>query len=103
MTIEKEVANRTTFSLSLLNVRGEHLIRALDVNLPQPIALSYPIFDSTGSTFDGGYYAVDSFSTWQFTRTLTCPWPPCRVPREALASVCSLTINSHQLKDSKGA
>src|SRR5579864_6581369 len=80
LTIEKEVADRTTISLSLLNVRGEHLIRALDVNLPQPIALSYPIFDSTGSIFEGGYYTVDSFSTWQFTRTLTCPWPPCINP-----------------------
>jgi hypothetical protein len=80
LTVEKEIANRTTVSLSLLNVRGEHLIRALDVNLPQPIALGYPIFDSTGSTFDGGYYTVDSFSTWQFTRTLTCPWPPCINP-----------------------
>jgi hypothetical protein len=69
LTIEKEVANRTTVSVSLLNVRGEHLIRALDVNLPQPIALSYPIFDSTGSIFEGAYYTVDSFATWQFTRT----------------------------------
>jgi hypothetical protein len=57
-----------------------HLIRALDVNLPQPIALTYPLFDSTGSIFDGGYYTVDSFSTWQFTRTLDCPWPPCINP-----------------------
>jgi hypothetical protein len=80
LTIEKEVANRTTVSLSLLNVRGEHLIRALDVNLPQPVALTYPIFDSTGSTFEGGYYTVDSFATWQFTRTLECPWPPCINP-----------------------
>jgi len=48
LTFEKEVVDRTTLSLSLLNVRGEHLIRALDVNLPQPIALNYPIFDSTG-------------------------------------------------------
>jgi hypothetical protein len=80
LTIEKEVADRTTLSLSLLNVRGEHLIRALDVNLPQPIALTYPIFDSTGSIFEGGYYTVDSFATWQFTRTLECPWPPCINP-----------------------
>jgi hypothetical protein len=79
-TIEKEVLSRTTLSLSLLNVRGEHLIRALDVNLPQPVALSYPIFDSTGSIFEGGYYTVDSFATWQFTRTLECPWPPCINP-----------------------
>jgi hypothetical protein len=63
-----------------LNVHGEHLIRALDVNLPQPLALSYPIFDSTGSIFQGGYYKLNSFATWQFTRSLTCPWPPCINP-----------------------
>ncbi len=80
LTFEKEVANRTTVSLSLLNVRGEHLIRALDVNLPQPVALTYPLFDSTGSIFEGGYYTVNSFSTWQFSRTLECPWPPCINP-----------------------
>ena len=80
ITFEKEIAGRTTLSLSLLNVRGEHLIRALDVNLPQPAALTYPIFDSTGSIFQGGYYSVDSFATWQFTQSLTCPWPPCINP-----------------------
>jgi len=80
LTLEKEVVDRTTVSLSLLNVRGEHLIRALDVNLPQPVALTYPVFDSTGSIFEGGSYTVDSFSTWQFTRTLQCPWPPCINP-----------------------
>ena len=80
LTLEKEVVSRTTVAVSLLNVRGEHLIRALDVNLPQPAALTYPLFDSTGSFFSGGYYTVDSFSTWQFTRSLTCPWPPCINP-----------------------
>jgi len=80
LTLEKEVAGQTTVALSLLNVHGEHLIRALDVNLPQPTALTYPIFDSTGSIFQGGYYTVDSFATWQFTRSLTCPWPPCINP-----------------------
>jgi hypothetical protein len=80
LTFEKEIVSRTTIVLSLLNVRGEHLIRALDVNLPQPVALTYPLFDSTGSIFSGGYYTVDSFSTWQFTRTLSCPWPPCINP-----------------------
>jgi len=80
LTLEKEVAERTVISLSLLNVHGEHLIRALDVNLPPPTALTYPIFDSTGSIFQGGYYTVDSFATWQFTRSLTCPWPPCINP-----------------------
>jgi hypothetical protein len=80
LTLEKEVAARTTLALSLLNVRGEHMIRALDVNLPQPQALTYPIFTSTGSVFTGGYYTVDSFATWQFSRTLDCPWPPCINP-----------------------
>ncbi|HKI00296.1 MAG TPA: hypothetical protein VJ999_14430 [Candidatus Sulfotelmatobacter sp.] len=76
LTVEKEVADHTV-SLSLLNVRGEHLIRALDVNLLPPTAATYPLFDSTGSIFQGGYYTVNSFATWQFTRTLDCPWPPC--------------------------
>jgi hypothetical protein len=80
LTFQKELLDRTTVSVSLLNVRGEHLIRALDVNLPQPVALHYPIFDSTGSIFNGGYYTVDSFATWQFSRTLDCPWPPCINP-----------------------
>jgi hypothetical protein len=80
VTLEKEVADHTTVSVSLLNVHGEHLIRALDVNLPQPTALTYPIFDSTGSIFSGSYYTVDSFATWQFSRTLDCPWPPCINP-----------------------
>jgi hypothetical protein len=80
ITLEKEVADHTTVSLSLLTVHGEHLIRALDVNLAQPTALSYPIFDSTGSIFQGGYYTVDSFATWQFSRTLDCPFPPCINP-----------------------
>lgn len=80
VTLEKEVADRTTISLSVLNVHGEHLIRALDVNLPPPVASTYPIFDSTGSIFEGGYYTVDSFATWQFARSLTCPFPPCVNP-----------------------
>ena len=80
ITFEKEVAGQTTIALSYLFVRGEHLIRALDVNLPQPVAATYPIFDSTGSIFEGGYYTVDSFATWQFSRTQDCPFPPCINP-----------------------
>ncbi len=80
LTLEREVADRTTVAVSYLYVHGEHLIRALDVNLPQPVALTYPLFDSTGSIFQNGYYTVDSFSTWQFTRSLTCPFPPCINP-----------------------
>jgi hypothetical protein len=80
ITLEKEVAGHSSIALSYLYVHGEHLIRALDVNLPQPVALTYPIFDSTGSIFSGGYYTVDSFATWEMTRTLDCPFPPCISP-----------------------
>ena len=80
LTLEREVASHTTVAISYLYVHGEHLIRALDVNLPQPVALTYPIFDSTGSIFQNGYYTVDSFATWQYTRSLTCPFPPCINP-----------------------
>ena len=79
-SLEREVASHTTVAISYLYVHGEHLIRALDVNLPQPVALTYPLFDSTGSIFQGGYYTVDSFATWQFTSSLTCPFPPCINP-----------------------
>jgi hypothetical protein len=27
-----------------------------------------------------GYYSVDSFSTWQLSDSMTCPWPPCINP-----------------------
>ena len=80
LTLEREIADHTTIAVSYLHVHGEHLIRALDVNLPQPIALNYPLFDSTGSIFQGGYYTVDSFATWQSTQSLTCPFPPCINP-----------------------
>jgi hypothetical protein len=80
LSLEREVAGHTTVAVSYLYVHGEHLIRALDVNLPQPVALTYPIFDSTGSIFQNGYYTVDSFATWQFTQSLTCPFPPCINP-----------------------
>ncbi len=80
LTFEREVAGRTTVAVSYLYVHGEHLIRALDVNLPPPVGLTYPIFDSTGSIFQGGYYTVDSFATWQYTQSLTCPFPPCINP-----------------------
>jgi Carboxypeptidase regulatory-like domain/TonB dependent receptor len=80
LTFEREVVGQTTVAVSYLYVHGEHLIRALDVNLPQPVALTYPLFDSTGSIFQGGYYTVDSFATWQYTQSLTCPFPPCINP-----------------------
>jgi Carboxypeptidase regulatory-like domain/TonB dependent receptor len=80
LTFEREVAGKTTVAVSYLYVHGEHLIRALDVNLPPPVALTYPLFDSTGTIFQGGFYTVDSFATWQYTASLTCPFPPCINP-----------------------
>ena len=80
LTLEREVASHTTVAISYLYVHGEHLIRALDVNLSEPAALTYPIFDSTGSIFQNGFYSVDSFATWQFTSSPTCPYPPCINP-----------------------
>jgi len=80
LTIEREFASHTTIALAYLYVHGEHLVRALDVNLPQPVALTYPLFDSTGSIFQNGFYTVDSFATWQYTISLTCAFPPCINP-----------------------
>ena len=59
---------------------GKHLIRARDVNLPDPVEVQYPIFDETGNTFTGNYYTVDSFSKIRFTRSVTCVFPPCIDP-----------------------
>ena len=80
LSLEKEFTGRTVVTLSALNVHGEHLIRALDVNLPAPTNLTYPVFDPTGTIFQNAYYSVASFSTWQFQQSLTCPFPPCVNP-----------------------
>ena len=79
-SIEHEIANRLAVGLSYMYVRGEHLIRARDINLPQPVLVQYPVFDPSGTTFLGDYYSVDSFATWQFSRSLSCPFPPCVNP-----------------------
>jgi len=77
LSVEKEFAERLAVGVSYLYVHGEHLIRARDVNLPPPMILSYPVFDETGTTFTGNFFNVQSFSTWQFVPSLTCPFPPC--------------------------
>jgi hypothetical protein len=61
-------------------VHGVDLIRARDVNLPPPVNVEYPVYDSTGTNFLGTYYNVASFSTWQMTPSFTCPFPPCINP-----------------------
>jgi hypothetical protein len=80
LTIEREMAHRLAAGVSYMYVHGEGLIRARDVNLPHPIQLTYPVYDEAGTNFLGDYYNVDSFSNWQFTSTMTCPFPPCVNP-----------------------
>lgn len=80
LTLEREMAHRLAAGISYMYVHGEGLIRARDVNLPLPQQLSYPVYDEAGTNFLGSYYNVDSFSSWEFTRSLTCPYPPCISP-----------------------
>ncbi len=79
LSVEREVANRTAVSFSYMYVHGENLIRARDVNLPAPTNVTYPVYDSSGLNLMGTAN-VDSFSTWQTTYALTCPYPPCINP-----------------------
>jgi hypothetical protein len=74
--VEKEIGIRTAVGVNYLYVRGMHLIRARDVNLPPPAPVSYPVYDQEGTTLLG-YYTVDSFAPWETTRSLSCPFPPC--------------------------
>jgi len=80
LNVEREVAHRMSVGVSYMYVHGVDLIRARDVNLPPPVNVSYPVYDPSGTNFLGTYYDVDSFSTVQPTRSLTCPFPPCINP-----------------------
>jgi hypothetical protein len=80
LRLEREFSDGFTGEISYLFVHGVDLIRARDVNLPPPTFYSYPIFDPTGSTFQNTFYGVESFSTWQTSYSLTCPYPPCINP-----------------------
>ncbi len=80
LSMEREVAHRVAVGASYMYVHGVDLIRARDVNLPPPVNVQYPVYDSSGLNFLGTYYNVASFSTWQMTPSFTCPWPPCINP-----------------------
>ena len=80
LNVEREFVDRLAVGLSYLYVHGENMIRARDVNLPAPSDVTYPVYDETGETFLGSYYHLPSFSTWQFTRSMNCPYPPCINP-----------------------
>jgi carboxypeptidase family protein/TonB-dependent receptor-like protein len=79
LSLEREFADRLAGGISYMYVHGVDLIRARDVNLPPPTQLTYPVYDDSGTNLLG-YYNVDSFSTWQFSRSLTCPYTPCINP-----------------------
>jgi hypothetical protein len=81
LTIEREAWQEIALGVSYLYVHGTGLMRTRDVNLPAPLDLQYPVLDSAGD-FTGDYFTVQSFSTWQETPTLTCPFPPCINPLE---------------------
>src|SRR5207249_8462961 len=78
--IEREVAHRLAVGVSYIYVHGENLIRARDVNLPPPVNVTYPVYDASGNSFLGTYYDVASFSSWQFSPSVTCAFPPCINP-----------------------
>jgi len=78
-SLEREVAHRVVAELSYSFVHGQNLIRARDVNLRPPTNVQYPIFDSSGVNLLG-YGSVETFATWQFTSSQTCPFTPCINP-----------------------
>jgi hypothetical protein len=80
LRLERELADGFTGEISYLFVHGVDLIRALDVNLPPPTFYSYPIYDPTGGMFQNSFYNVESFSTWQTSYSISCPYPPCINP-----------------------
>ena len=79
-SLEREVSGGVALEANYLFVHGVHLIRARDVNLPKPVILQYPVFDDSGTNFLGTFNSVASFATWQFSPTITCPFPPCINP-----------------------
>ena len=80
LSLEREIGYRFAVGASYMYVHGEDLIRALDANLPPPVNVQYPVYDSSGVNFLGTYDTVQSFSTWQTTPSFTCPFPPCINP-----------------------
>jgi hypothetical protein len=77
LSLEREVADGFTATVSYLLVRGVDMIRALDVNLPPPTYFSYPVFNSSGAVVPNAFYNVESFATWQTSNSISCPFPPC--------------------------
>lgn len=77
--LEHEFGRSIVATVSYAYVRGVHEIRSLDVNLPTPTYVDYPVYSDNGSVYLG-MYQVASFSTWQTTPSTACPYPPCLNP-----------------------
>jgi hypothetical protein len=77
LRLERDFGEGITGEVSYLYVHGVDMIRARDVNLPPPTFYSYPIFDSSGTSFQNAFYNVESFATWQTRYAISCPFPPC--------------------------
>ncbi len=97
LTVEHEFGAKITAEVSYLYVHGVHLIRSLDVNLPKPTITDYPVYNDDGSVFLG-MDQVASFATWQTTRSVSCPYPPCindiQRPNPRLGSINSYESGS---------
>ena len=80
LSVEQQFGSKVVGSVSYLYVHGVHLLRSLDANLPPPTITQYPVYNDDGSVFLGSLYSVASFATWQTTRSVSCPYPPCINP-----------------------
>jgi hypothetical protein len=70
------MSSKLVVSTTYLLVHGEHLLRGVDANLSAPTMVQYPVFSDDGKP-TGQIYQQPSFGTWQMTRSMTCPFPPC--------------------------
>lgn len=98
LTVQHEFGRNLTGTISYEYVRGVHEIRSLDVNLPAPTIVQYPVYTDNGSVYLG-MYDVASFSTWQTTPSVTCPYPPCINPVQRPIPQLG-AINSYQSESS---
>ena len=100
LNLEREIADRFAGGISYMYVHGQNMIRARDVNLPPPVNVTYPVYDESGANFLGSYYDVPSFSTWQMTRSMTCPYSALHQPAGASDSGarCGQSVRQRRLQ-----
>ena len=100
ISVQRELGHSIVASASYEYVHGIHQIRSLDRNLPKPIITEYPVYNDTGSVFLGTY-DVASFSTWQTTPSVSCPYPPCinpvQRPNPRLGAINSFESESNSI------